>query len=112
MISQANGKFLRGSPIKARLVLDLIRGKDVLTSQAILAQVEKGSADKILKVLNSAVASAKQKGLAEEQLIISKITANQGPHWKRFRSAPFGRAMRILKKTMHLSVELDVKIKK
>ncbi|MCK5580601.1 MAG: 50S ribosomal protein L22 [Candidatus Omnitrophica bacterium] len=108
MIAQAKGRYIRVSPTKMRLVIDLIRGKDVASSLAILTHVNKGSTPTITKVLNSAISNAKQKGLDETQLYVSKITADQGPSWKRFRAAPFGRATRILKKTTHLTIELDL----
>jgi large subunit ribosomal protein L22 len=108
MISQAKVKYLRMSSSKVRPVLDLIRGKDIQSASTILLHANKRSTDPISKVLKSAVSNAKQKGLAEEQLFISKITADQGPMWKRWRAAPFGRATRILKKTMHLTIELDL----
>lgn len=96
------------APRKIRLVLDLIRGKAVPASQAILTHVDKGSTKMIAKVLNSAVSNAKQKGLSEDQLFISRITADQGPTWKRFRAASFGRAAPIEKRTTHLTIELDL----
>jgi large subunit ribosomal protein L22 len=108
MIAQAKGRHIRISPTKVRPVIDLIRGKNVETSFAILSQVEKKSKEIIAKVLHSAVSNAKQKGLDEGQLFISSIKADQGPAWKRFRSAPFGRAVGILKKTTHLTIELDL----
>lgn len=108
MIAHANGKHIRISSRKVRLVIDLIRGKDVATAAAILVQAEKRAAEPIGKLLNSAVSNAKQKGLDESQLFISKITADSGPSWKRFRPAPFGRATRILKRTTHLNIELDL----
>ncbi len=110
MIAHAQGKFLRGSPRKVRLVLDLIRGKGVSESASILTHVHKGCTAMISKVLHSAVSNAKQKGLTEEQLFISKVTADQGPVWKRFRAASFGRAAPILKRTTHLTIELDLKV--
>ncbi len=108
MIAQAKGQHIRVSPTKVRKVIDLIRGKDVVTSKAILSQVPKGIAGRIHKILDSAISNAKQKGLEENQLFISKITADQGPSWKRYRSAPFGRALVILKRTTHLTLELDL----
>lgn len=96
------------TPTKVRLVIDLIRGKDVPTSLAMLTQIDKGSTAAVTKLLNSAVSNAKQKGLTEEQLYVSKITADSGPHWKRFRAASFGRASGIIKRTTHLSIELDL----
>lgn len=108
MIAQAKGRHIRISPTKVRLVIDLIRGKDVETSLAVLSQVEKRAKDIVMKVLKSAISNAKQKGLDEGQLFISHIKADQGPTWKRFRSAPFGRATGILKRTTHLTLELDL----
>jgi large subunit ribosomal protein L22 len=111
MIAQARGQFVRLSPTKVRQVIDLVRGKDVTTSLSLLAQVTKRPAATIKKILNSAVSNAKQKGLTEEQLYISKIIADKGPMWKRFRAAGFGRASSILKRTTHLTIELDLKTK-
>ena len=111
MIAQAKARYLREAPMKMRQVIDLIRGKDVPSSMAILMHLNKGSTKTISKLLHSAVSNAKQKGLAEDQLYISKIVADQGPHWKRFRAAAFGRATPILKRTTHLTIELDLKTK-
>ena len=97
--------------MRVRQVIDLIRGKDVLSSLAILTHVNKGSSKTIRKLLDSAISNAKQKGLLEDQLYISKITADLGPSWKRFRAGPFGRATPILKRTTHLIIELDLKTK-
>lgn len=108
MIAHAKGKYIRISPRKVRPVLDLIRGKDVVTSVAILTRVEKRATGLIGKLLSSAVSNAKQKGLDETQLFVSKVTADIGPSWKRFRSSPFGRAARVLKRTTHLTIELDL----
>ena len=108
MIAVAQGRYLRESPMKVRQVIDLIRGKDVVSSLAVLTHVNKGPSPMIKKVLQSAVSNAKQKGLTQEQLFISKIVADQGPMWKRFRAAAFGRATPILKRTVHLKIELDL----
>ncbi len=111
MIASARGRFIRVAPAKVRQVIDLIRGKDIKTSLVVLQQVHKGSRDRIVKVLNSAVSNAKQKGVIEEQLFISKITADGGPSWGRFRAAAFGRASPIIKRTTHLTIELDLRTK-
>ena len=111
MIAQAQSTYMRVSPSKVRLVIDLIRGKNIPVSRAILLQANRGPVKAIQKVLESAVNNAKQKGLSEEQLFVSKIIADSGPHWKRFRAAAFGRASEILKRTTHLTIELDVKTK-
>jgi len=108
MIAQAKAKFLRVSPTKMRQVINLIRGKNVLDSQVILTHVNMGSTMKIRKVLDSAISNAKQRGLSENQLYISKITADQAASWKRFRAVAFGRAASIIKKTTHLTIQLDL----
>jgi large subunit ribosomal protein L22 len=108
MISRSKVKYLRISSTKVRLVIDLIRGKDIVSARNLLLNANKGATEPVRKALHSAVSNAKQKGLAEDQLFISKIFSDQGPMWKRWRSAPFGRALRILKKTSHLTVELDL----
>ncbi len=108
MIAQARAKYMRVSPVKVRQVSDLIVGKDVNTSLAILTHVNKGLTGMIIKVLDSAISNAKQKGLSEDQLFISRIRADQGPSWRRYRSAAFGRATGIKKKTTHLTIELDL----
>jgi len=108
MIAQAKGRYIRVSAMKVRQVIDLIRGKDVLSSLAILTHVDRGCTGSIRKVLDSAISNAKQKGLREDQLFISRIIANNGPMWKRYRAATFGRATEILKRTTHLTIELDL----
>ena len=111
MIAYAKARYLRVSPMKMRQVIDLIRGRDVLNSLVILTHTNKGSTPLIKKVLTSAISNAKQKGVTEDQLVISKITANSGAMWKRYRAAAFGRAEPILKRTTHLTIELDLKTK-
>jgi large subunit ribosomal protein L22 len=108
MIAKAKARFIRVSSQKVRQVIGLIRGKDVSRALAILGHLNKGSRGIIIKTLKSAIANAKQKGLNESQLYISKITAVQGPSWKRYRAAAFGRASPILKRTTHLDIELDL----
>ena len=97
--------------MKMRQVIDVLRGKDVPTCTALLMQINKGSSALIKKVFDSAVNNAKQKGLSEEQLYISRITADHGGSWKRFRAASFGRATPVLRRTTHLTIELDLKKK-
>jgi len=111
MIAKAKAKYLRISPTKIRPVIDLIRGRDVPSSQVLLMHVNKRATGLIKKVLHSALSNAKEKGLMEDQLYISRIIADQGPSWQRFRAAAFGRATGIVKKTTHLTIELDLKTK-
>jgi large subunit ribosomal protein L22 len=103
----AKAKYLRTSPQKAGLVLALIRGKSVGEARRILQFSPKRVAKSILKTLNSAVANAKQKGLKEEGLKVVKATADPGPTFKRTRPVSRGRAHRILKRTTHVTIELE-----
>ncbi len=109
MISKAEGKFLRISPTKVCLVMDLIRGKDVLEAQSILLHLNKRAKEYLIKILKSAIANAKVKGFGADKLYISKIVCNPGPMWKRFKAAAFGRAASIVKRTAHIKIELDLK---
>jgi large subunit ribosomal protein L22 len=109
MISKAEGKFLRISPSKVRIVADLIRGKDVTYAQGILLHLNKRSKEYLIKILKSAVANAKVKGFSADKLYISRIVCNCGPMWKRFKAAAFGRAASIVKRTVHIIIELDLK---
>jgi len=108
MVSKAQLRYLRISPRKVRQVIDLVRGTSVLEALSTLMYTNKRAARPVSKLILSAIESAKQKGLFEEQLYVSKVTADQGPMWKRYRSAPFGRATKILKKTTHVKVELGL----
>ena len=109
MIVIAQAKFLRISAPKTRQVIDLIRYKDVLQAQAILANLNKRPKEFLVKILKQAVANAKVKGFNPEQLYISKAICNIGPTWKRFKAAGFGRASPIKKRTSHIRIELDIK---
>ncbi len=112
MLSKAEGKFFRGSGKKVRQVVDLIRGMGAEEALGFLKFVDKRPAGMIAKVLKSAIANAKVKGLDGGNLFISKITADDGPRWKRYNSQAFGRAAEILKRTSHIRVELDLRGKK
>ena len=109
MISKAEGKFLRVSPTKTRLVMDLIRNKEVAQALAILMHTNKRPTDVLQKILKQAVANAKVKGFSANQLYVSKIVCDNGPAWKRFKAAAFGRATPIRKRTSHIRIELDLK---
>ncbi len=104
----AKAKYLRTSPQKAGLVLALIRGQSLAEAQRILKFSPKRVAKSVLKTLNSAAANAKQKGLKEEDLKIAKATADSGPAFKRTRFVSRGRVHRILKRTAHITIELEV----
>src|SRR3989338_1282785 len=109
MIAKAELKFTRGSAKKIRQVLDLIRNLDVGKALSVLSTINKRPKFVVEKLLRSAISNAKNKGLKEENLYISKIVADEAARWKRYRSAAFGRAEEILKRTSHIKVELDLK---
>ncbi|MGB1681432.1 MAG: 50S ribosomal protein L22 [Acidimicrobiales bacterium] len=103
--TRAKASYVRSSAYKAREVLDLIRGKSYAEAAEILQFSERGIADDILKVLDSAVANAEHNDsqLAEE-LFVSACYADEGPTLKRWRPRARGRATRIRKRTCHITV--------
>lgn len=107
MVARALTKYVRVSPQKSRMVLPLIRGKQVTAAMAILTHVSKKGAGILAKTLKSAISNAKNKGYDENKLYISRAIINAGPSMKRFRAASFGRACQIYKRTSHLLIELD-----
>ena len=108
----ASSKYVRVSPQKARLVLDLIKGRRVEDALNTLAFTKKGIAPNIHKLLRSAVENANyansEKGADVEidNLFVTRAVANDGPRMKRIRPAPMGRAYRVVKRTAHLTVEV------
>jgi len=105
--------YLRISSRKVRLVADLIRGKSVGEAQSILSFTVKAPAQPVLKLLKSAVNSAKNNfQLEESNLYISKITVDEGPKFKRFFPRARGQAYEIQKKTSHITIVLDEVVKK
>ena len=108
--AHATAKYVRTSAQKAGLVLNLIRGRDVNTALATLRYARKGVARDIEKVLRSAIANAQQKegfGGDVDRLVVAACYANQGPSQKRIRPAPMGRAFRVVKRTAHLTVQVE-----
>lgn len=101
------------SPRKMRLVADIIRGKDVFESLAILQYTQKDAARRLEKLLRSAIANweAKNEGDRPEDkdLFIKKITVDEGTMLKRIQPAPKGRAFRIRKRSNHVTIILDSK---
>ena len=106
-------KNLRIAPRKVRLVADLIRGKSVEMAQNILSFATKKATSPFLKLLKSAVASAKNNfQLEESNLYISKILVDEGQKYKRWRARARGRVGEIQKKTSHITLFLDEIVKK
>ena len=98
---------LRTAPRKVRLVVDLVRGKRVAEAQSILLFTLNKSARPVLKLLNSAVASAKHDlHLEESNLFISEITVDEGVKLKRWHPMSRGRAYPIIKRSSHIALIL------
>jgi large subunit ribosomal protein L22 len=96
---------VRVSPRKARLVVDLVRGKSAAEAATILRFTEKGVAEVVGKVLASAVANAEHNlKVNPDTLVVSEAYVNEGPTLKRIRPRAQGRAFRIRKRTSHITV--------
>ena len=107
-VVKAKSKYLRQSPYKVRLVLNLIRGLEVNEALNVLTFTKRKAADEIKQVLESAIANAETNlGVNSSSLYISKAFADEGPTLKRFRPRARGRAGRINKRTTHLTIELE-----
>ena len=104
---RATDKFAKVSPKKARLVMDMIRGKSVNEAQEILRFANKRAASFIDKVLRSAVANADVSGNVDaDSLYVAAASADDGTMLHRFRPGPMGRAMPIKKRRSHLQIVL------
>lgn len=105
MEARAIAKYVRMSPTKVGVVLNLIRGKDVNEAFAILKYTPRDAAEVIYKVLKSAVANAENNiDLDINRLYVSEAFVGQGPTLKRFRPMDHGKAFRINKRTSHITV--------
>lgn len=100
-------KYARISSRKVKIVADLIRGKQVDEALAIIKFTPKASSELLEKLLKSAIANAENNhGMNRGNLIVSEIYANQGPTLKRIRPAAKGSAVRIRKRTSHVTIKL------
>jgi large subunit ribosomal protein L22 len=112
---RAEARFMRVSPQKARLVLDLIKGRRVEDAMNILTFTKKGVAPLIQKLLRSALENAnylsQEKGLDVDvdRLVVRTAVANDGPRMKRVRPAPMGRAYRYQRRMAHIAITLGEK---
>ena len=105
--AEATLKYARISSRKVKIVADLIRGKNVDEALAIMKFTPKASTEILEKLLKSAIANAENNhGMSHEKLYISEIYANQGPTLKRIRPAAKGSAVRIRKRTSHITIVL------
>jgi len=108
--ARAQARYVRISPRKVRIVLDLIRGKKVDEALKILRFTPKAASPLLEKLLRSAIANAENNfNMNRDALYISQCYANQGPILKRFRARAQGRAFPIHKKTSHITIVLKEK---
>src|SRR3989344_9615189 len=99
---------LRVTARKAREVVDLIRGKTAVDAKVLLSFATRKSAAPILKLLNSATASAKHNfQIDEKNLYVSKTTVDEGPTLKRWHAMSRGRAYLIMKRSAHVTIVLS-----
>ena len=107
---RAVAKYVRVSPRKVQIVIDLIRGKQVDDALAILMYTPKSAAPVVEKLLNSAIANAENNlEMSRENLYVAEVYANQGPTLKRYWARSHGRADLIKKHTSHITIVLDQK---
>ena len=103
---RAVAKYLRTSPQKVRRLIHTVKGKPVQDGLDRLKFMPQKAAGFIEKTVRSAVASAEEKKMDVDSLVIANICVDQGPSLKRFRPRARGRASRILKRTSHITVIL------
>ena len=105
MEAKAHLKYARISPRKVKIVLDLIRGKDVAQAMAILKNTPKSASEYLTKLLRSAVANAENNfNMDASKLYVSECFVCPGPTLKRIMPRAQGRAFRILKRTSHVTI--------
>ena len=112
MEARATAKYVRSSPRKARLVLDLIRGMGAGEAMSLLRFTKKRMAHEVEKVLRSAIANAEGKSetIDVDDLFVSEAYADDGPRGKRIRPAPMGRAHPYQRRTCHITVKVAEKV--
>jgi len=107
---RAVAKYIRMSPHKVRLVVDLVRGQDVTQALNLLRFTPKAAAHEVSKVIRSAVANAEENhGLSVDELYIAQIKADEAPTLRRGRAGARGRYKPILKRGSHVTVVLSEK---
>jgi large subunit ribosomal protein L22 len=104
----ASARYVRITPMKARRVVDLVRGLPVDEALAILQFAPQSAAQTVYKVLESAIANAETtEGLATDDLVVSVAQVDEGPTMKRWRPRAQGRATRINKRTSHITLAVQ-----
>ena len=110
MEAKAQARFVRVTPMKARRVVDLIRGKQAEEAVATLRFAPQAAGETVLKVVESAIANARVKAdraneaFDASSLVVREAYVDEGPSLKRFRPRAQGRAARVLKRTSHITV--------
>lgn len=108
MESKASARYIRIAPRKSRLVIDMIRGKNAAESATILQFSTREASKAVLKVLNSAVANAVNKGASgADNLLVAEAFVDEGPILKRWKPRARGSASRINKRTSHITLVLN-----
>src|SRR6185437_11236034 len=109
MRSKASARFSRIAPRKARMIADLVRGRDAAEAIQLLQFTQKSGAPVLKKIIESAVANARQDGADIDALFVSKATVDKAPDKfnRRWRPRAMGRATRITKGVSHIVIELD-----
>lgn len=107
MRPRAVARYVRISSRKVRIVIDLIRGKQVSEALAILKFTPKSASPVVEKLLKSAIANAEYKGLNKDDLYVAEVYADQGPTLKRIMPRAKGSGAMILKRSSHITVVLD-----
>src|SRR5215467_401700 len=111
MTARAEARYIRMSPQKARLVVDMIRGASADSARLTLRSVNKRIAPSVLKVLESAIANARNTStdVDVDELVVAEAYVNEGPRQKRVRPAPMGRAYRYQRRSAHIVIKLAEK---
>jgi len=111
MEAKAQARYIRVSPQKARLVVDMIRGQKAGSAITTLRSANKRIAPTVEKVLQSAIANAKEKSddLDVDRLFVSEAYVHEGPRMKRVRPAPMGRAYRYQRRSAHIVIKVAEK---
>ena len=114
MLARCFVKSVRMSARKVRYVMKPLRARTVEEALGILTTLNRRASKPLAKAIASAFANAKQLDptLSPEQVVISRLAADGGATWKRFRAAAFGRGVVIRKRTAHITVELDRRAQK
>jgi large subunit ribosomal protein L22 len=111
MEARAEARYIRTSPQKIRLVIDLIRGQKAGDAINILRTTNKRIAPSVEKVLRSAIANAENRSndVDVDKLFVTEAYVNEGPRMKRVRPAPMGRAYRYQRRMSHIVVSVGDK---